>query len=87
MLFALNLLYSAAVSVWHRVSTPCCNIAVFGDFVCDIAVFGKFFCGIAVFRSPQCPPPNGMTWCVVFPKLPRAVPLAVLFYCSQDLQC
>ena len=32
MLFALNLMYSIPVSVWHRVSTRYCSIAVFGDF-------------------------------------------------------
>ena len=25
-------MYSVAVSVWHRVSTPYCSIAVFGNF-------------------------------------------------------
>ena len=49
-------MYSVAFSVWHRVSTPYCSIAVFGDFFGDITVFGKFFCGIAVFKIPQCPP-------------------------------
>ena len=61
VLFALNLLkYSAAVSVWHRISTRYCSIAVFGDFFffffCYMALFVKFFCGIVVFRTPQCPP-------------------------------
>ena len=46
-------MYSVSVSVWHRVSTPYCSIAVFGDFFAILRYLANFS---AVLRCSE--PPN-----------------------------
>ena len=53
VLFALNLMYSVAVSVWHWVSTRYCSIAVFGDFF--FAILRYFANFSAVLRCSETP--------------------------------
>ena len=49
-------MYSVAVSVWHRVSTPNYSIAVFGDFFCDQCGIWQIFLRYCSVESPPMSP-------------------------------
>ena len=71
-------MYSVAVSVWHRVSTPYCSIVVFGDFFFAILRYLANFSAVLWCSEPPNVPLSGQSFVAYNRNLPQTTLLKIL---------